>query len=533
MGINTVRTVKRCKRRLVRALLDFFALIAKLCLIIVLPIYKKFIRARYLKLRSEILKFKKLALAAFADVKKASKRGLVSLISESLNVFCKGYKCYRKTIFTVLNYAAPAVAVLVFVLIVNGWFNQTFALSVSYNGKEIALIENQQVFNKAADMMMERIINENSSYELNRAPVFKLTTAKSKDDLCSAEELCNRLLIASDQEITQSVGLYIDGRFIGAVEEFDILTSALDSVLEKNRSGAKDEKVEFANDVQLVNGYYPKDAIVDIDALTCMITGERSPEFGQLMMINSQNQISNASLLNENHQPLLSVKVSHLEKYESIIPFSVKETSSLNHYVGYKKVTVTGKHGLEEVTDEVTYIDGKEVERKNISRVVLKAPVDEQITVGARKTSTKPANSRYSSVKGDGIVTGKFQRPIKGYACNSGFRTRRRPSHTGFDFACPRGTPIYAADGGVVESVVWNSGGYGLCIVIRHANGYSTLYAHCSQTYVVKGQSVSKGQVIAAVGSTGRSTGNHLHFEIRVNNTPVNPGPYLGMANPR
>lgn len=88
--------------------------------------------------------------------------------------------------------------------------------------------------------------------------------------------------------------------------------------------------------------------------------------------------------------------------------------------------------------------------------------------------------------------------------------------HSGLDIAGPVGTPIYAAESGTVETAGWNRGGYGYYIIINHGNGMKTLYGHASKLYVVSGQKVSRGQTIMAMGSTGRSTGPHLHFEVRI-----------------
>ena len=100
--------------------------------------------------------------------------------------------------------------------------------------------------------------------------------------------------------------------------------------------------------------------------------------------------------------------------------------------------------------------------------------------------------------------------------------------HSGLDLGAPKGTPIHAARDGVVSSVIDSgSSGYGYHVVIDHGDGMVTLYGHCSKVYVRSGQAVKQGDVIAAVGSTGRSTGNHLHFEIRINGKAVNPRNYL------
>jgi murein DD-endopeptidase MepM/ murein hydrolase activator NlpD len=123
--------------------------------------------------------------------------------------------------------------------------------------------------------------------------------------------------------------------------------------------------------------------------------------------------------------------------------------------------------------------------------------------------------------------TGELQWPLKG-RITSPFGYRRHPiyrvrkMHTGIDIAAPSGTAIRAAGAGeVVHAGRW--GGYGKCVIIDHSGGVATLYAHCSSLAVTKGQAVREGQVIANVGSTGLSTGPHLHFEVRRGGRPVDP----------
>lgn len=105
--------------------------------------------------------------------------------------------------------------------------------------------------------------------------------------------------------------------------------------------------------------------------------------------------------------------------------------------------------------------------------------------------------------------------------------TGRPDGHRGMDLAVPTGTPIRAALGGVVTTAKYNAGGYGYYVMIDHGNGLVTLYAHCSQLTVQAGQTVSAGDVIALSGATGRVTGPHLHFEVRVNGSLTNPRSYL------
>ena len=98
--------------------------------------------------------------------------------------------------------------------------------------------------------------------------------------------------------------------------------------------------------------------------------------------------------------------------------------------------------------------------------------------------------------------------------------------HSGIDIGVDYGTPVQAADGGTVVEAGWGSG-YGYAVVIDHGNGLSTLYGHNQELAVSAGQSVSQGQVIAYAGSTGNSTGPHVHFEVRANGDPVDPQGYV------
>ncbi len=105
--------------------------------------------------------------------------------------------------------------------------------------------------------------------------------------------------------------------------------------------------------------------------------------------------------------------------------------------------------------------------------------------------------------------------------------TGKRKGHGGMDLAVPTGTPIRAALPGTVTVSKYNAGGYGYYVMIDHGNGLATLYGHCSQLLARVGQTVQAGDIIALSGSTGRSTGPHLHFEVRVNGERTNPRAYL------
>lgn len=140
----------------------------------------------------------------------------------------------------------------------------------------------------------------------------------------------------------------------------------------------------------------------------------------------------------------------------------------------------------------------------------------------------KPYNPRvvhaYSGPipQGAAVGTGSFVWPTSG-TITQGFK----PMHQAIDIGAPTGTPIVAADSGYVVTAGWSEYGYGKYVVIDHGNGFQTLYSHLSVILVEVGQSVGKGERIGSIGSTGRSTGPHLHFEIRFNGIQRNPLGYL------
>jgi murein DD-endopeptidase MepM/ murein hydrolase activator NlpD len=147
---------------------------------------------------------------------------------------------------------------------------------------------------------------------------------------------------------------------------------------------------------------------------------------------------------------------------------------------------------------------------------------------------TQLIQQRVAAQDGSGIVvrgTGQFSYPSDG-RLTSGFGYRIHPIlgyrrfHAGVDFGASHGSPIRAADSGTVIFAGWYRG-YGRTVIIDHGGNLTTLYGHASQLNVSEGQAVQRGQTIAAVGSTGLATGPHLHFEVRVNGTPVNPLNYL------
>ena len=132
-----------------------------------------------------------------------------------------------------------------------------------------------------------------------------------------------------------------------------------------------------------------------------------------------------------------------------------------------------------------------------------------------------------------GAIAIPSEKPVKIAAFTSGYGTRADPfngsvaRHMGIDLAGPMGTPIYATADGVVSAAGWNNGGYGNLIKLDHGRGIETRYGHLSAILVSAGQRITRGQLIARMGSTGRSTGSHLHYEVRIEGKAVNPIPFM------
>ena len=133
-----------------------------------------------------------------------------------------------------------------------------------------------------------------------------------------------------------------------------------------------------------------------------------------------------------------------------------------------------------------------------------------------------------SFLGGDTPVTTPTGWPTDGFISSGyGLRWNGAEFHQGIDIAAEMGTPIVATADGVVTIAGWNAGGYGNMVDIDHGSGVSTRYGHASAVVVTAGQRVRRGQIIAYVGSTGHSTGPHLHYEVRLSGQPVNPTSYL------
>lgn len=216
--------------------------------------------------------------------------------------------------------------------------------------------------------------------------------------------------------------------------------------------------------------------------------------------------------------PYLTVVNVERQSYLQDVAYSVEYVDDPDMYEGDYEVLSKGVYGKADITANVTVINGTETAREVVSSVTLKEPVAER---QARGTKERPTWFPTGSFRWPcyGVITSYFGGRNTGISGASSY-------HEAIDIANSYGTPIYAADGGTVIYSGWN-GGLGYCVKIDHGNGFITWYGHNSDLYVSVGDHVYKGQTIAAMGSTGISSGSHCDFRIQRNGTMVDPLNYL------
>lgn len=216
-------------------------------------------------------------------------------------------------------------------------------------------------------------------------------------------------------------------------------------------------------------------------------------------------------------KPVLDVIIMYENTVTEEIPFKSETISDSTLYESQREVIAAGVNGKQTVTYEIVLENNLEVQRKALAAKVITAPVDSKIRVGSKKAVSRSGGNF-------GVVSGS--------RISSLFGTRIHPItgeeifHKGIDIAASQGSPVYAYANGTIIYAGWKSG-YGNFIAIDHGNGMVSRYGHLSAIYVSVGQQVAVRQRIGAVGSTGVSTGPHLHFEVLINGAFKNPQNYL------
>ena len=445
-----------------------------------------------------------------------------------------------------LNYGAAAFGVAVVCVAVGYMTNLHYVVAVEYNGQSIGYIANETVYEEASRLLQERIVYENGEAKLDTSPTFSLAIA-SKSELRSEEELVNDMIRSASDDIVESKGVYIDGKFYGAVEDDSTIEAAVNEILSKYKTGNANETVELTKPVEVKEGLYLTATVIDpqeiVDLLHSEVEGEtlytiqagdtpsevakkHGLSYADFKAMNpncEKSFVVGKTVYLSKSEPFMSVKVIRRETYKTETMYETETISDKTKSISYSKVTQKGVKGISEITADVQYVNGVEVGRNIIETKVLQKVVNQKITKGTKMPSS--ASSTAVTATGSGSLSGlKFMWPVNGGYVSSPFGGRR--NHKGVDIAAPKGTAIYAAEDGTVTMSRWYTT-YGNCIIINHGNGIQTLYGHASKLVVKQGQKVKKGDLIALVGSTGRSTGNHLHFEIQRNGTRINPIGYI------
>lgn len=305
--------------------------------------------------------------------------------------------------------------------------------------------------------------------------------------------------------------LYIDGECVGVVEDGAKLHEALNNILAAAKEGYDDSTTtEFANNVE-VKPYEGDKTPVSVDELM------------------------------EETQYMYSIKMETDWIYEAETEYETDVTYDDSLPSDYEEITQEGQNGVTEVTIRLSFVDGVQTDAVVTGEKVISEIVNEKKTVGTSESSSKSEssdNSESSESSGNsekhtgdsGASTGGFIWPVPHtHNVTSLMEWRWGRMHNGIDIAGggDYGQPFIAADGG---TVIWSGndgGGYGNYVMIDHGNGYMTVYGHASELACSTGDYVSQGDVIGYIGSTGNSTGPHLHFEIRLNGDYQDPLGYV------
>ena len=419
----------------------------------------------------------------------------------------------------------------------------TVGTTVSYDGEVVGAISSRA---QAEDVRssLEKVTTRTlgQEYTIDDSLVHYSTGLMRRQDVVD-EETFEEDLSEEIGVVTHGYSLYIDGERLGATP----YEGALEELLEQLQAAAVTEdtiSITFAEDVEIREEYVPTEEIMNLGYLAETLYSTKQAEVTYTVekgdtwsQIANKHDLTSKELLALNpgydidklqigemltlsaSVPYLTMTVVQRERYTEEIPFEIEYTPTDSMWQGDYEVTSPGQYGAADVVANVTYVNGQETERTVLSSVSLRDPVTEHQLQGTK-------------VRPTWHPTGTFRWPVSGRV-TSEFGRRRSPggigskNHKGIDIGAPRGTPVYAADGGTVTYAGW-MGGYGYVVIINHnGTGYETRYGHNSKLLVSVGDHVYKGQQIAKVGSTGNSTGNHCHFEVRYHGVPKNPRNYL------
>ena len=479
-------------------------------------------------------------------VMKARKAGKTEYNKALLEFWCSYLFGEDGVFYTAFNYILPVVSVAFLIGIIRYGSGLEYGLSVEYNGREIGMITAEADFEAAEQEVQQRIAYADSDETIDLSARYSLRIINENDKIISSSQLANEMLAASDEALTEAYGIYIDGKFIGAVTDKEPVQDALNERILNYRVDGVVKDISYKNNIEYSHGIYLASSVMDKQAAIDLLTSSKEKKAvyiaqkGDTAVTIAQKYNMDLDKLEELNEGItkkcskgMIVNVIETESYLPIqyvremdpVTFldyeTVEvETSSLN--VGVRDTLVVGRRGEKTSHIEITYVDGKEYSRKTISSKITKEPVVEKIGIGIY--AARPDSP-------DTILTGsgEFAWPVDGGWVSDGFGGER--NHKGMDIAASTGTEIYAAADGEVVSAGWNTGGYGYFVQIGHTDEYQTVYGHMSEVLVSDGQYVSRGQLIGLVGNTGNSFGSHCHFEVRHLGICLDPALFLNTTN--
>ncbi len=435
--------------------------------------------------------------------------------------------------------AGAAVIVLITAVLAYTEGSRT-GYKVSINGIPIGVVKEQQMAMEVLDRLDDEMLAEDENLVLTAdLRVEKIKIDKTKDNLLDEESL-EKELRKNIELRKKAITLCVDGSPVVSVIGMDKAQNLLERVKEaftpeKQEVTVTQVSIKERADL-LDNPVEPEDVMDPEDAYKYLLNGTTESKVytvsrgDSLWGISRKHNISVEDLERANPgidpkrlqigqqlnmivpKPFLTVVTEEIASLKENIPYETEYKESSDFYKGESIVTVAGKYGEKEIKARITRENGIETGREILEEKVVKQPVTRMVAIG-----TKPPPPRQG--------TGTFAYPARG-KITSGFGRRGRKNHNGIDIALPNGTPVKAADGGTV-TFSGRQGTYGYLVIIDHGEGYTSYYGHNSKNLVSKGDKVHKGQTIALSGNTGRSTGPHLHFEVRKFGVPVNPINYL------
>lgn len=415
----------------------------------------------------------------------------------------------------------------------------THGYEVTVDGTHLGIVAQQSEFENIVIRVEDRV-SEILGYDYNlTCDVSYKGKFVERSEISSLSGFETYLFNQVD-EVSRNYIFTIDGKEMGVMADATELQALLDE-LKAPYINTNTVSCEFTVPVNLDYTYTANGDTLDMEAMRELLTSNtveavtytvkagntyigiantHNMTVEDLMAMNPEASLKSLMpgdvLTVQQNVPYLSVRSVDAVTYREAIPSPVEYVEDDTMYQGDTKVLEPGTEGAALVSARITYLNGMEEARDIQSTQQLTAP---ETKVVARGTKERPKT----------MAKGHFIWPVRGTITSRyGYRTLfgSYNFHGGLDIAVPYGTSIKAADGGKVVTAGWHNS-YGNYIIIDHENGKQTYYAHNSKLLVKVGERVYQGQVIAKAGSTGNSTGNHCHFEVRINGQRQNPRNYL------